>query len=306
MANEVQYGAGFGATLFDASRVAALFIATIGDKDYSLFAHPANMYFGDIQGAQTAVSSIPVVDLSDDEFASLTEIQEMSPSDITTAVANITVARRGLERDLSDMALSLDATGALNDQALADGLITAANLTVLTLISTVVATFTSIVGTSGATLTHATVRSAKQTLRTARVKGPYVCILSPKQFNEWETDFESLGGAVQMKTDQASQMAALTGMSYVGSWDNVDFFLTDKVTDDGTDFKGGMYGMGALGYKTMTARQNVAKETVMDAGFVVVEAERSGKKALSALIGNMWVGFAKIQDAGGVVIRSSI
>ena len=92
MANELLYGSGSAANLFDAARTEALFEETIGDKDYSILAHPALMYFGDKAGGISAVSNIPVVDLSDDEFASLTEIEELTPSDITSAVATITAA----------------------------------------------------------------------------------------------------------------------------------------------------------------------------------------------------------------------
>lgn len=303
MANEIYTGGGEGAALFDSSRIEALFIETIGDRDYSVLAHPAIMYLGDMSGAMTAVATIPVVNLSDDEFASLTEIQAGSPSDITTATASITVARRYLERDLSDFARALDGTGALDEMGLADGMMTGANLTMLSLVVAVGATFTTVKGTSGATLTHATMLTVKQALRTARVKGPYVCILAPKQFNEWETDFNSLGGAVQMKTDQAAQMARLTGGSYVGSWDGVDFFITDKVITDGTDLNGCMFGMGAIGWKSLSSRPGLGQISIVDAGFVQIEATRTGNKALSALVGNMWIGVGKLQE-GGVRIRS--
>ena len=304
MANELTYAGGAAANLFDAARVQALFIETIGDKDYSILAHPAIMYLGDQMGGLTSVSTIPIVDLSDDEFASLTEIQEMTPSDITAAQATITVARRGLERDLGDFAAALDGTGALDEVAFADALIKAANLTALSLLHTVVGTFTPIVGTSGATKTPATMLLAKQTLRTARVKGPYVALMHPKQFNEWETDFTALGGAVQLKTAQAAEMARLTGNSYMGSWDGVDVYTSTKVVTDGTDHIGGMWGMGALGWKSRRARPQLGRLLIVDGGFVVVEAERQAKKALSALVGNMYLGFGRLQDSGGVNLRS--
>jgi len=304
MANELLYGSGAAANLFDAARTEDLFVETIGDKDYSVLAHPALMYFGDKAGGISAVSNIPVVDLADDEFASLTEIQEMTPSDITSAVATITVARRGLERDLGDFAAALDGTGALDEIALADGLIVGANLTSLNLLVAIGAAFTTISGASGATMTHATIRGAKQSLRSASVGGPYISILGQKQYNEWETDFEALGGAVQMKTDQAREMARLTNSSYVGSWDNVDFFVSAKVVTDGTDLNGCMFGRGAIGWQSLTTKPGLGRITLMDAGWVVVEAERQGRKALSALIGNMYVGFGLIQDSGGVRLRS--
>lgn len=304
MANELVYGAGAAANLFDAARTAALFAETIADRDYSVWSHPALMYFGDQAGGMSAVTNIPVVNLSDDEFASLTEIQEMSPSDITSAVATITVARRGLERDLGDFAAALDGTGALDEIALADGMITGANMTAINLLVALGATFTTVAGASAATMTHATMRTGLQNLRAAYVPGPYVSILGPKQFNEWQTDFESLGGAIQFKASQAAEMARLTGGSYMGSWDNIDFFTSSKVVTDGTDLNGCMFGRGAVGWKSLSVRPSLGRLTLMDMGWVVVEAERQGKKALSALIGNMYVGLGKIQDAGGVRLRS--
>lgn len=303
MANELLYGAGAASLLFDASRVEALFVETIGDKDYSMFAHPANMYLGDQAGGMSAVSTIPVVDVADDEFGSLTEIQEMAPSDITSAVATITVARRGLERDLGDFAAALDGTGALDEMVLADGMITGANLTMLSLLVAAGATFTTVKGASGATMTNTTMDSARQYLRTAGVRGPYVCILGAKQFNEWESDFRALGGAVQLSA-QAQEMARLTGGSYQGSWNGVDYFTSAKVVTDGTDLNGCMFGRGAIGWKSLSVRQALARQTIMDLGWVVVEAERQGKKALSKLIGNMYMGLGKVQDLGGVRLRS--
>lgn len=307
MANELVYGAGSAAALFDASRVEDMFIETIGDKDYSILAHPAVMYLGDMSGGMTSVSTIPIVDLSDDEFASLTEIQAMTPSDITSATASCTVARRGLERDLGDFAAALDGTGALDEMALADALILAANLTALTLLCTLIATFTTIKGASGAAMTHATIKSGKQALRVAGVKGPYVCILSPEQFNEWEDDFESLGGSVEFKRgEQYAEMARLTGSSYMGSWDNIDFYISQRVTDDGTDYFGAMWGMGAVAWKSLTVRPALGQDLIVDAGFVKVEVQRTGKQALSAMIGNMYLGFVRLQDLGGVKLRSKI
>jgi|APSaa5957512535_1039671.scaffolds.fasta_scaffold14496_4 hypothetical protein len=304
MANELLYGSGSAANLFDAARTEALFEETIGDKDYSILAHPALMYFGDKAGGISAVSNIPVVDLSDDEFASLTEIEELTPSDITSAVATITVARRGLERDLGDFAAALDGTGALDEIALADGMIVGANLTSLNLLVTMGITATTVAGASGATMTHATIRSAKQSLRSASVQGPYICILGQKQYNEWETDFEALGGAIQMKTDQAREMARLTGSSYQGTWDNIDFFTTSKVVTDGTDLNGCMFGRGFAGWQSLRTKPALGRLTLMDAGWVVVEVDRQGKKALSGLVGNMYIGWGKIQDSGGVRLRS--
>jgi len=304
MANEIYTGGGSGANLVQASRLSELFLETIADRDYSVLAHPAIMYLGDINGGQSSATLIPVVNVSDDEFASLTEIQAGTPSDIASAQAPITVGRWYLERDYSDFISILDGTGAVDEVALVDGMIIGANMTTLSLVVTVGATFTVIKGASGATLTHATILEAKQALRSAHVKGPYVCILGAKQFNEWETDFNSLGGAVQFKTEQASEMARLTGNSYMGSWDGIDFYTSSKVITDGTDLNGCMFGLGAIGWKSAHQTPSPAQVVVVDAGFVQVEASREGNQALSKLQGNMWIGVGKLQDAGGVRIRS--
>ncbi len=304
MASELMWSGGEGAALFSAARVSSLFIETIADRDYSVLAHPAMMYLGDFAGSGSEVAAIPVVNLSDDEFSVMTEVEAVTPSDITTDLPTITVARYALDRDLADFASSLDATGALDEVALADALVTAANLTTLTLLNTCIGTITAIVGTSGATMTHATMLTAKQTLRTARVGGPYVALMHPKQFNEWETDFHSLGGAVALKTDQAVEMSRLTGGSYMGSWDNVDVYVSTKIATDGTDHIGGLWGMNCIGWKSMRAKPQLGRILLADGGFVVAEAERSAKAALTSIVGNMYVGIGLLQTAGGVNLRS--
>jgi hypothetical protein len=304
MANELLYGSGEASALFDASRVTTLFLETIADRDYSLMAHPAMMYLGDAAGGMSSVSSIPIVNLADDEFASKTEVEALTPSDITTDLPTITVARYGLERDLADFAASLDGTGALDVVGLADALVTAANLTMLTLLNTCVGTITAIKGTSGATMTHATMLEAKQALRTARVGGPYLCLLHPKQFNEWETDFHSLGGAVQFKQGQATEMSRLTGGSYVGTWDNVDVYISTKVVTDGTDHIGGIWGMNTIGWRSLSVKPQPGRIVLADAGFCVVEAYRQPLSAKTSIVGNLYAGIGLLQTAGGCNLRS--
>jgi len=303
MANELLYGSGEASALFDAAQITEFFLVSIGDRDVSLLAHPAVGYYGDANGAGSSVATIPIVNLSDDQFSSVTEIQSGSNTDITTDTASITVARSYLGRNLSDMAGSLDVTGALAWMSIADGMLLGANLTVLSLLVAVGASFTTIAGSSGATLTHATIRSAKQSLRSAGVEGPFICILGQKQFNEWETDAQSLGGAVQLSA-QAQEMSRLTGGSYQGTWDGIDFYVSAQVVTDGTDLNGCMFGVGAVGWRSLTTNPTPDQSIVADAGFVKVEAERAAQTAQTKLHGNMWVGVAKLQDSGGVRIRS--
>jgi hypothetical protein len=299
----IQYGSGEGAGLFDsAGRVSDFFVVAIADRDVSVLAHPAITYLGDANGAQSSIANIPVVNLTDDLFASVTEVQSGSGSDITTDLAAITIARRYLARDLSDMAASLDNTGALEPMTLVDAMLTSANMTLLSLVATVGATFATVKGTSGATMTHATIREARQALRTNSVPGPYVCVLNQKQYNEWETDIQSLGGSVQM-SEQAQDMSRLTGGSYQGSWDGIDFFVSDKVVTDGTDLNGCMFGANTIGWRSLTTKPAPGQELILDGGFVKVEVERVGSDARTELQGNMWVGVALIQDKG-VRLRS--
>lgn len=305
MANELLYGSGGASNLYDSSRVAAMFIQTLGHRDTSVLAHPAFGFMGDVSGTMTDTHAIPVVDMWSDQWTSLTEIQEMSPTDISSAVPTITVGRYGLMRDPSDKARSLDGTGALNEVALVDGMITGMNLTTLQLLANLVDDFSTVKGASGATMTHATVRSAKQALRLAGVQGPYVALMHPTQINEWETDFQSLGGAIQYRSEDQRALSRLTGGSFIGTVDNIDFYQSDLVNDDSTDFKGGMWGRDTIGWKVMTQAPLLSNDrVVVNLGWIRVVVQATPTKALESLVGNAWIGMSELQDSGGVTLRS--
>jgi hypothetical protein len=303
MANEILF-----ADLSGSARLAAILAKeielTLADRA-SLHKHPSIKFMGNIVGSGSNVIQTPIVGLDGyDTMSSPADGAAVSNTALTETNANITVARRALQYSISDLANLTDSVG-LNVQRLAQSMVGSAQMTFQSLLCDVTDNFTSTVGTSGVDMTVDDFFSAQFTLTLASVPGPYICILHPRQLADLQSSLRAEAGPNQYVA-ATQDMLSIKGQGFSGMFNGVDIFVSSKVptANAGADRAGGMFGYGAVGYAEGSPFAITgAGGIVAPAGTpIVVEFERDASSALTKIIGNYYVGVAKLQDSMGVSI----
>ena len=303
MANEILF-----ADLSGSARLAAILAKeielTLADRA-SLHKHPSIKFMGNIVGSGSNVIQTPIVGLDGyDTMSSPADGAAVSNTALTETNANITVARRALQYSISDLASLTDSVG-LNVQRLAQSMVGSAQMTFQSLLCDVTDGFTSTVGTSGVDMTVDDFFSAQFTLTLASVPGPYICILHPRQLADLQSSLRAEAGPNQYVA-ATQDMLNIKGQGFSGMFNGVDIFVSSKVptANAGADRAGAIFGYGAVGYAEGSPFAITgAGGIVAPAGTpIVVEFERDASSALTKIIGNYYVGVAKLQDSMGVSI----
>jgi len=303
MANEILF-----ADLSGSARLAAILAKeielTLADRA-SLHKHASIKFMGNIVGSGSNVIQTPIVGLDGyDTMSSPADGAAVSNTALTETNANITVARRALQYSISDLASLTDSVG-LNVQRLAQSMVGSAQMTFQSLLCDVTDGFTSTVGTSGVDMTVDDFFSAQFTLTLASVPGPYICILHPRQLADLQSSLRAEAGPNQYVA-ATQDMLNIKGQGFSGMFNGVDIFVSSKVptANAGADRAGGMFGYAAVGYAEGSPFAITgAGGIVAPAGTpIVVEFERDASSALTKIIGNYYVGVAKLQDSMGVSI----
>ena len=162
---------------------------------------------------------------------------------------------------------------------------------------------------SGVDLDVSTVYSAIYQLNSQSVGGPFACVLYPEQFNNFQSSLRSEAGAIQF-VGATSEMLALRGPGFKGSWNGVDFYQSDSVgtTGGGADSAGAMFGAGCFAY-TLGNAQQVAGQIPQALQFLaneamVIEISRDTSTFMTSLIASIFPSVVEAEDARGVKIAS--
>ena len=199
--------------------------------------------------------------------------------------------------------------GPIDVQTVAQNLIDGVALTMTDLITALFPNIASNVGTSGAALDVDKVYDGMYTLNLNNVQGQYTCVLKAKQMNQFRSDLRTEAGAIQY-VPATAELLKSKGPGFQGSWNGVDFYQSDSVTDDSTDFSGAMYGNGFAAYTLapVSALQAAipASNILVDAGELLVELNRDASNGMSQLIANLYPAVVEAEDLRGVEIISGV
>lgn len=270
----------------------------------SLRGHPAlvnlGAYGAGAMGSGSMVKQFTLFGLNGyDTMSAIGEGTAATETALATAVRTITLARRGIFRNLSDIIQAVDPTGALNIPVLAmDGFQTA--MTTLTmLIATQGDDWSDQVGSTGVDFDHDTLLDAKGAMIDKKVPGPYLCTMFPTHFSSWTRDLESRGGITQWSAANA-QMQLLRGSGFQGVYDNIEIWTSDKCPASGGDRVSQLFGRGGIGYAEQEITMPQSAFVVMQEGPIAVEEIRDGKAGLTGTMAHYHVGVVEIQDEAGV------
>lgn len=240
-------------------------------------------------------------------FTAPGENATLNATTYTTAHFDIQVAAWRRAYALSDL---IPVSGSpINLDRAVNNLMQGVALTVTDQICAVFPSFTTQAGTLLTALDTDAIYDGIFALTSALNSGPAACVLSPTQFNDFISSLRAESGAAQW-LPATGAMLAQRGPGYKGSWMNLDFFVSDSVTDDGSGSAlGGMYTPGAIAYSMANvASMGVhvpAANIILNAGELLVELDRTAADGVSAAYATMFLGVSMAEDARGVEIISN-
>ena len=275
----------------------------LAERDVSILQHPALMYVGDAAGSGSATLALPGIGIGADQAAAFAVGTDATVTDFTDLKVSVTPARQVLYREVGDGIWNVGGAG-INQERLVEDAVTGHLTRLVQLLATAGASFTASKGGT-TTLTMATLRSAKHALEQAQVRGPYVAILSPKAFGEFQDDLaDNAGGALQY-TAPTQDMALAQGYGFAGNWANIDIYISDFVTDDTVDYQNILFGKYGLVYGDMSV--SVATDgNALNLGKILLEKDRNPKAGVTEWISQSWLAAGIGIQAAGTRVLSAV
>jgi hypothetical protein len=258
-------------------------------------------FYGTVNGTGSDTNRIRQINLGGATHmaAAGTEISDEAASDPTNAGVNIAVTRSSLVREISDLAVLTGFPTDLSPMVLANDMLLSYEGRFNDLVATAVATASTNVGASGVDMSTDDFFDAKYTLQLSSVPGPYFCLLHPRQLADLEESIRSEGGPVQYLAATAEMLRA-KGQGYAGNWLGIDIFQSTDVTSAGGNREGGMWGPGAVGYKTgiVDPKSMIGSAAVViQQGELVIEIGHVVGGGRTKIAGDVYVGVSVIEQS---------
>lgn len=256
------------------------------------FARRLCAYRGDTRASGSAAIKVPQID-DDDIGEVVTEGNSPSANKaLTDGSYTLTPGRITLKRVVSNRLMGIDATGILNEIALArynfNGIMRGFDA----LVAAAIASLTGTVGTSGAPFTADDWFTAQQTLVERLVEGKLAAFLHPRQWTELQTDLRGETGPWQLNTNVQAAVASSNGKSYKGTLNDVEIWTSSQVADanGGVNHGGGMMQIpqdaadqGATGDAALSYAEGSPEPVTLIPGHKVMEP---GGKVYSTFTAN--------------------
>lgn len=235
------------------------------------------------------------------KFTSTGEGSDFTVETLSSAAATVTPARRGMARQVSDMARALQSMDELawlqfvNDQTIAW------QQSVVSLIASLFPSFSASGGVSGGAATWASIVAAYQTLGIAKSAGPYVLVTRPKDWANVASDAFSLGGRVQMQAETDAYLNPMNpGFKGIFLNGNLWVYTSDELTTSAGDTVSGMFGPEALAWDAFMPDPSPATQVLLWTPLYGVEIERDSLKSEDIVAGSTHLGASIRQNAAGI------
>lgn len=294
MANEIYYsGAGdytLAATLY---RTIQLLLA---DRA-SLWNHPSLVYLGDLTRSGSAAIQAPQMGLDGyDEMAAVAENASTSNTALTDASDTVTIARQGLQYQMSDLAVLINSVG-LDPVRLAQSMVGSAQMRFTSMVTALSANFSQSVGTTGVDMSVDDFMDANITLSLQSNAAERLMVLHSRQLGDLQQSLRGETGPLAFVPASAEMLAAKPP-GYVGSLMGVDIFQSSKVAtaNAAADRDGFIFCRGAILWADASVPLNIPGLSEVSYGKIRVGFERDEAGALTKVVGNYFVGVAEGQD----------
>ncbi len=259
----------------------------------------AIQFAGTVNGTGSDTSRQRLADLGQDHMGAVTEAEDTADTALGFSSVDIAVTRNSLARSISDTAIFTGYTQDINPVTIAGEMMTAYDGRFNDVAAAAVATATTNVGTSGQNMSTDDFFDAKFTLQLASVPGRFFTLLHPRQLADLEESIRAEGGPVQFVT-ATQEMLNAKGQGFAGSWLGIDIFQSSDVTTAGGNREGGMWGPGALRYKTGVVDNRSfigSSAVVVQQGEILVEIARIVGGGRVKIVGDAHFGISVIEQA---------
>lgn len=235
------------------------------------------------------------------KFSPTAQGSDFTVETLSSAAATVTPARRGMARQVADMARALQSMDELawlqfvNDQTIAW------QQSVVSLIASLFPSFSASGGVSGGTATWASIVSAYQALGTAKSAGPYVLITRSKDWANVSSDAYALGGRVANASETDSYLNP-TNPGFKGIFlnGNLWVYCSDELPTSAGDTVSGMFGPEALAWDAFMPDPSPATQVLLWTPLYGVEISRESLKSEDQVVGSTHLGASIRQNAAGI------
>jgi hypothetical protein len=265
---------------------------------------------GTVNGSMSDTHQIRFINLggADPFVADATEVAQVVGTNLTDTSVPIAVVRQTLGREISDLAIMTGSSNDLDPARLARDLPLSYARRFQDLIAALLAAFTTTAGATGVDFSVDDFYDATYELEQADNNGPYYAMMHGVQFSHFRESLRAEGGALQFLPPTGA-MLALKNQGYQGNFLNVDTFKSSRVTDDGVDYFGGMWGSGAMAYKTAQhdAKMFMGSSAIaVTQGEVLVEIAHVAGGGKVEVFGDAYVGVATLEQARACLLQSGV
>lgn len=246
-----------------------------------------------------AVTSLP----APAAYAAVTETNAATNTAFTTSEYTLTAARYARQYEITDL---VPVAGSPVDlQVLAGNLVNGMSITISSLIAGLFPSITDSVGSTGVDLSVDDIFDAQFALNDNTAQGPYTAVLHPVQMNDFRASLRGEAGAMQFNPATAEQLAT-KGPGFQGSWNGINFWQSNQVTESGGNKLGCMFADGCFAYSeapvSLLQGHIPADRVMLDAGELLVELIREASLGETAALAHYYPAVAIAENVRGVEI----
>jgi len=277
---------------------------TLGDRSGGgLLANPvlASQFLGATRLGAALGTKMVDVGWGLNKFTATSQGSDFTVETLSSAAATVTPARRGMARQVSDMARALQSMDELSFIQFVTDQTIAWQQSVVSLIASLFPSFSASGGVSGGTATWASILSAYQTLGIANSAGPYVLVLRPKDWANVASDAFALGGRVQMQAETDGYLNTVNP-GFKGQYlnGNLWVYTSSELPTSAGDTVCGMFGPEALAWDAFMPEPSPATQVLLWTPLYGVEINRDSLKSEDQVVGSTHLGASIRQNAGGI------
>jgi hypothetical protein len=277
---------------------------TLGDRSGGgLLANPvlASQFLGATRLGAALGTKMVDVGWGLNKFTATSQGSDFTVETLSSAAATVTPARRGMARQVSDMARALQSMDELAFVQFVTDQTIAWQQSVVSLIASLFPSFSASGGVSGGTATWASILSAYQTLGIANSAGPYVLVLRPKDWANVASDAFALGGRVQVMPETDGYLNTVNP-GFKGQFMNGNLWVytSSELPTSAGDTVCGMFGPEALAWDAFMPEPSPATQVLLWTPLYGVEINRDSLKSEDQVVGSTHLGASIRQNAGGI------
>ena len=227
-----------------------------------------------------------------------------SNEDIGDSNFQISVARRYMRWQLSDLWMMVAPNGSLDLDLLKQIIVEGTGLTFTDMLCALFPSLSTDAGSATAQASVDMMLDGQYGLNNSRAPAPYSLVWSPHGFNKFQASLTTYGGALQFQAATADMIAA-KGPGFKGRVGNVDVYDSDSVTLDGgsTYRRGAIFARGAYKYQEAPVQAlngilPAEQRSIVD-GIVRIVTSWDADNGVALVVGDYYPGVSEAEDARG-------